>query len=536
MKAVQAIPRLIIVILLAALTGACSFGTFVSGGGAMRVEVDVYKGPLAKEPAIQLGELVAVLHELERSLFLYDEGLLAARTHDVNHDPNVNRPELGTLKSEGREDLKPVGLNVVDGAPVSGTMDKDNSESETISWASVFKYNKSYFDRGEWCDDLQESDADTIWTLYSNESCLIAAQIHYDVHGLKEHLSLLTRQLNPYGQTAKITAGNYEGTWLQLANCLTVKFKGQDGKCEGADKNIGRDEMVSALQDIAWLAGRLQVKVQYWTQAHVVLNPGDRLTRGRIVTFINLMSQYSAQLSNRADVLLKQLDSEGEPRFDPLIVGKLPLSVYLRDTELSDSLNLYVWNRAAALATFEDMLYHPIESFSSEETADRVRTAERVFDDQNWHRINEVFASGRGEVNLVLVKDGIGNWTLKTFDSDPSELLAAYTQLAKTALQALAKTTSPDVGVAKSILQTVAAPDKDPAEAVAETDEMIAKLRSYYVNDLRDLQAESANMLDNDKKQKTEDILRRYRSALKDIRRLSLAGKLPGGGSKAEPE
>jgi hypothetical protein len=132
MKAVQAIPRLIIVILLAALTGACSFGTFVSGGGAMRVEVDVYKGPLAKEPAIQLGELVAVLHELERSLFLYDEGLLAARTHDVNHDPNVNRPELGTLKSEGREDLKPVGLNVVDGAPVSGTMDVVDTTVEPL--------------------------------------------------------------------------------------------------------------------------------------------------------------------------------------------------------------------------------------------------------------------------------------------------------------------------------------------------------------------------------------------------------------------
>lgn len=530
MSAVKNIAQLVPAMVLAMSAGGCGIGTFISGGGAMRVEVDVYKGPLVKEPAIQLGELVALLQEFDRSLFLYDEGLLAVREHNDHHGPAIVRRNLPPATADGEMSAQATSPTV-DEQIRSAFSPKAAAEAK---WSPVFQFDRSWIDRQNWCKGMKEGEDDTAMTLYRYAPCIIAAQIHSDVDGLKEHVALLIGGLIPKQADSN---GRVAKTWRQQANCLTVVSNGHSNACDGNDNLISdRRSLIAALQEIAWLAGRLQVRAQYWTQAHVAVNPSDRLTRGRIVTFVNLLSQFSGQLSNRADVLLKQLDKDS-PAFDPASAGELPLSVYLRDAELSDALDLYAWNRAAGYATVEDFIYHPIESLSSEGTTNRVRAAERVFDDQNWQRINEVFASGRGDVNLVLVKDGIGNWTLKTFDSDPAELLSAYTDVAKTALRALADKSSPDMGAAKKILQAAALPAKGPGAAGAETGAMISELRSYYIDELKSLQVEmgETSVTDDQARDRTVEILRRYQSALKDIRRLGQAGKLPGGGSGAEP-
>jgi len=46
--------------------------------------------------------------------------------------------------------------------------------------------------------------------------------------------------------------------------------------------------------------------------------------------------------------------------------------------------------------------------------------------DNYWSRINSVSASGLGEFRMALIKDDIGNWNLKSFDSDAGDLLRAY--------------------------------------------------------------------------------------------------------------
>ena len=76
-----------------------------------------------------------------------------------------------------------------------------------------------------------------------------------------------------------------------------------------------------------------------------------------------------------------------------------------------------------------------MNAFSSNETADRVRVVERLFADQNWGKINTVYGSGQGRFAMALVKDEIGNWDLKSFESDPSELVDAYTQFTLAALK-----------------------------------------------------------------------------------------------------
>ena len=348
----------------------------------------------------------------------------------------------------------------------------------------------------------------------------MAAQIHYDVHGLQKHVKQLINNID--SKTKK--------NQFVLASCMASE-KSPD--CENPKKNkVLTGPQISTLREMAFLGGRLQVKAQYWTQAHVVANPNDRLTRGRIVTFINLVAQYSGQLINRSDVLLKQLDQIEKDKSNGNQPSDFPLSVYLRDTELSDALNLYVWNRAAAPATTIDTFFHTFEALSAEETADRVRTAERVFDDLNWQRINEVFASGRGDMNLVLMKDEIGNWTLKTFDSDPADLLDAYTNIAKTALETIAAGGTGGVArlrKANKILQAAVSPGRGATGG--ETDEMIAGLRAHYTLELNELGKVTVDASDLEakeaRKNKVNEILTRYRSTLSDIQRLSDEGLLP---------
>jgi hypothetical protein len=58
-----------------------------------------------------------------------------------------------------------------------------------------------------------------------------------------------------------------------------------------------------------------------------------------------------------------------------------------------------------------------------------------------------VHASGVGKVNLLFVKDGIGNWNLKNFENYPGELLDAYLNVGKKALEAAAKIAAASSGV-----------------------------------------------------------------------------------------
>ena len=112
----------------------------------------------------------------------------------------------------------------------------------------------------------------------------------------------------------------------------------------------------------------------------------------------------------------------------------MPVSIYLRDARETDFLNLFVWNHAGASSLCEEGCANPTEV-----TRNRVRTVERLFADYNWARINSVQASGQGNVRMAFIKDNIGNWNLKNFDNDPSELLNAYKNVGLAAVSTAAK-------------------------------------------------------------------------------------------------
>ena len=62
---------------------------------------------------------------------------------------------------------------------------------------------------------------------------------------------------------------------------------------------------------------------------------------------------------------------------------------------------------------------------------------EHLVADNYWSHINTVFAAGQGDVSMALVKDDVGNWNLKSFDNDPTDLLGAYKKVGLAAVGAI---------------------------------------------------------------------------------------------------
>ncbi|MDR4485709.1 MAG: hypothetical protein R3B95_21375, partial [Nitrospirales bacterium] len=160
------------------------------------------------------------------------------------------------------------------------------------------------------------------------------------------------------------------------------------------------------------------------------IQPSSLGVRIALVHFSAAVSEFGNQLHAKADALLKQIADEGHDR------RELPLSVLISDTEATDFVHLYdLWD-ANYQSIYSFLKNFPLIPFAGNtlpiET--RLKTLDRLFGDHNWSKVNTVYASGWGKVKMALIKDDIGNWNLKSFDSDPEELLQAYGDLAKSVL------------------------------------------------------------------------------------------------------
>jgi len=167
--------------------------------------------------------------------------------------------------------------------------------------------------------------------------------------------------------------------------------------------------------DAVRIATQLKVEAFYWSELQIGRMIADPRVRSTLVGYVNLVSELSNQISARTVGIDKQLDLN--------VAGNaLALSDHLKDAGPTDFLHLYDWYQAA--------IDDPSNGGSIALSApDRVRLAKRLFSDHYWTRINQVHASGQGDVRMALIKDDIGNWNLKSFDNDAEALLAAYRNL-----------------------------------------------------------------------------------------------------------
>jgi len=139
--------------------------------------------------------------------------------------------------------------------------------------------------------------------------------------------------------------------------------------------------------------------------------PRDGRLRIDMLKVANLSAEFANQFTARASALSLQTGEDGIDR------RALPTGLYLRDSQPTAFLDAYKWHEAAT------------ELEGDEKSRDRIQIAKRLFADDNWSRVNEVYASGSGDVSMAFIRDDIGNWNLKQFSSDASKLTAAYTKL-----------------------------------------------------------------------------------------------------------
>lgn len=372
---------------------ACSTGPF-SGSAAMRIEVEVYKGPLSLEPEIQLGELRGYVREAYSAL--------------------VKTNEFTASVARSRDFTK---------FPLAEKIDETNITSSTwcgdVAQFGIFQ-QFGYFD----CQLLQSMFSDTILLL--DRLALALDSFPHTSPSKHEAQSTAPSGALPSGNTSSSSFSTFQQQNKEYAT--RSSNYDETTNSQNKPKDLLK-EIRLFLEETNHAAASLQSAAFRYATAQTAGQSLNFKVRIATTNFIVIASEYSNQISSRVDALMKQLGNEGRDR------RELPLSVHLREAEPTDFVHLYKWMDATSNSFLN---YFIIGSGSVDE---RIKIIDRLYANHFWSKINTVYASGRGKTQMAFVKDETGNWNLKGYDNDPSELLDAYTNVAKTALDGAVKVT-----------------------------------------------------------------------------------------------
>ena len=327
--------KLVLLLCLVVLSIAHAGCSLFAGAASMRIEVEVYRGPLSKEPELQWAEMMAMVHE---SL----EGM------------HANRRLILMIARD------------------KGFIEKGAKDPESCKSSGWFGSEHAFF------------------SILGATNCLILKDLYYD------------------------------------AKILEDKLKDVEEKGKTLDPTLIKDEkaIIESLSELAKVSSEASAKSFSWSISSIGGASTSFLVRIAMVNFIVASSEMGRQMNARADALLKQI--RGLDR------QELPLSVQLRETDATEFIRLYDWLDAHPPNYFSGFL-QPGTAY------ERVKAVRRLFADHNWSNINTVYASGWGKGSMALIKDDIGNWNLKGFDSDPEDLLKAYKDVSMAALETAVK-------------------------------------------------------------------------------------------------
>jgi len=374
-------------LLATVLLVSCLPGCYVfNDSAAMRIEVEVYKGPLSLEPEIQLGELYGYLIEAQNGLI---------RVRDVLETVG----EIGELG---------------DSPPNNGA--DPNNENSVKTWC------ENIGPRG-----LAQKDIDpTGWfSRIDYFHCRLLKSLDDDADSLSRKLILPICALHSTGAcSASIHAATEISVKKFQKQISSEKWSSQ---VDSIAPHSGADVLARynlALRAASETAAAMQAAAFRYATASTAGRPTKFKVRVAMVHFIAAASEYGNQIQARADALLKQLGPEGRDR------RELPLSVHLRGAEPTDFVHLYEWSGAHTPQFLDYLLFG-----STTPIGEKIKIIDRLYADHFWSKINTVYASGRGKAQMAFIKDETGNWNLKSFDNDPTELLDAYTKVTKSALE-----------------------------------------------------------------------------------------------------
>ncbi len=178
------------------------------------------------------------------------------------------------------------------------------------------------------------------------------------------------------------------------------------------DRDQAKHE-TEAYSDIAAIAASMRILATAITFQMASVEPEQRRLLIDMAKTANLGAEISNQLTSRANALNLQI---GDGVNGPVDRNRLSTGQYLRDTQPTAYVDMYDWLQASTW-------------WGRTTTKNRINVAKRLFESDNWSRVNEVYASGAGDVSMAFIRDEIGNWNLKSFANDPSDLTSAHTKL-----------------------------------------------------------------------------------------------------------
>lgn len=440
-------------LILSALIGMLSG----CAAGSMRVEVEVYKGPLVQPRASQYAELAGALAEA-RSAFL-EWAILAQRGWDVEacYKPEVQRTQR---------------------------------ECRLISEATVQSSRVANLIGDLLCKHASD--------ISEQKACLETA---------KEH-------------AARGGSSGYEKPFDAEELTSLVSFEGSPWSVLSKDKEKREKFLAGAVE----VAARMKGKAFYTVYDELPDFPDKRLGP-LLVGWTTLASTYSKELSARATTLLKQIPAivDDGPAEQAIAGRKLSVGDHLRNANPDEFLYLLDWYNVVGNRT---QLYEGMTE------ADRVRLGQRLFADQFWSKVNEVQASGQGDVRMAFIRDAIGNWNLKSFDNNPEKLLNAYRgvaeagfDLAKNVAKAastggISEATDTALSMADQLINSDIDGSGGPAKANANP--QVAVLRDRLAGDLGQIAEELKNAR-TAHDQKMADIEQRLESAETSVAALKKA-------------
>ncbi|MFN3075613.1 MAG: hypothetical protein ABT940_01800 [Alphaproteobacteria bacterium] len=341
---------------------------------SMRIEVEVYKGPLSKEPEVQWAELYGLIREI----------------------PETTRTSAGYICHVA------ISRNLVAG-----------SNSLCGDLLRIGKFPQQLVeDLPAKCERLEDTE--------ERIGCAVIAKLASELKDTHDRAQTLGERMFCTGHALR------GGRFVDVAErnappvCGTTSellVPSQTGSVE-----TRRTITAQLLADASGFSSRLRTRAFTWSNTQVGFPAPKYDIRGVVVGYANLLAEYGNQIQARADALLKQLNGTDRRR--------VPVSVLLRDTSPTQFVHQY--ERLGATYPNIQVLLESITPSHADydNLKDRTKGYELLFDDHNWTRINTAYASGAGKTQMAFVKDDIGNWNLKQFDNDASELLQAYTGLA----------------------------------------------------------------------------------------------------------
>lgn len=488
--------------LLASLPACEGIKRHVSGDAGMRIQVDVYKGPLALDPEVQWGRLLGYLQEANTSIDHYikiameelrysTEGTIPDDTDFHPKDictrrlPEIYNPVSKQMDRNPRRLMGEVPLRnnlaettaneiiarskhgIAKEASEQAARDRRRVIMAETDGVPTLEWFKTFFTTSEeakkahadWKAALSSRDAELskaarlgrsnarhllllqllydsceAWELinnrlaaaiywthaydkYRNESTRILTLGKSSLERHEEQLGLLEGK--PYSWWSYVQDYEQHGQKLRTAEAELKNTITSTGDAARQGLKL-RKALQGQLAGFVEITARMKAKAGFWTWNHATTPQGEDRLRQHIVGFSILMTEYANRISSASDALLKQ--TYGADR------REMPISELIRDTKPTHVANLLIFNGAMGGRL-------PHETYTGEYQYDRLRAIEQTYGDDSWSNINQAYASGRGDVAMAFIKDGVGNWNLKNFDQDPSEVIKAYKDLGLAALK-----------------------------------------------------------------------------------------------------